>query len=151
MPAPTARRAWPLWVVAALFAVACTTVATCFHPPRSQSPAKGFEELKEVARRFGEANPELRLVPVSKNGNLNEGFCLSDWPLSRQDISQLICQPSQKHHWQGLVLFRSHKSEPFRSDVAHEIDEWGDGGLLLPGYISLVGDAKLVRHLMSQK
>jgi hypothetical protein len=35
--------------------------------------------------------------------------------------------------------------------VAHEIDEWGDGGLLLPGYISLVGDAKLVRHLMSQK
>ena len=151
MPAPTPRRSWPIWIVVALFAVACTTAATCFHPPRSKSPAEGFQNIEEVARRLREANPELHLVPVSKNGNLNEGFYLSDRPLSRQDISHLICQPGQKHRWQGVVLCRCHKSEVFRGDVARDVGAWDDGGLLLPGYISLVGDAKLVRRFAMQK
>jgi hypothetical protein len=107
--------------------------------------------MEEVARCLGEANPELHLVPVSKNGNLNGGFYLSERPLSRQDISQLICQPSQKHRWQGVVFCRRHKSDASRSHVAHDIGEWGDGGLLLPGDISLVGDAKLVRRFATQK
>jgi hypothetical protein len=110
-----------------------------------------LQDIEKVARRLGEANPELHVVPVSSNGNLNEGFYLSDRPLSREDISHLICQPSQKYRWQGVVLCRCHKSEAFRSDVAHEIGEWDDGGLLLPGYISLIGDAKLIRRFASQK
>jgi hypothetical protein len=151
MSTSVARRSWPIWVVVTLFAVACTTAATCFHLPRSESSAEGFQDIEEVARRWGEANPELHLAPVSRNGNLNEGFYLSEQPLSRQDISHLICQPSQKHRWQGVVLCRCHKAEAFRGDVANEIGAWGDGGLQLPGYISLVGDAKLVRRFALQK
>jgi hypothetical protein len=60
MSAPNARHSWHIWLVVTLFAVACTTTATCFHPPRFKSPSEGFQDIETVAWCFSRTRCKSR-------------------------------------------------------------------------------------------
>ncbi|HEY7425014.1 MAG TPA: hypothetical protein VH682_12355 [Gemmataceae bacterium] len=146
---PFTRRSWIVWFPFVLLIVGVVAVSL----PR-RKPEPEVWTLPTLAEHVREAHPELRILAVNRNGDLGDGFYLSNRAVFLGDLVAVPCLPEYLPRWHGVALCRrynaTNKNEVEMEDTYKEVAAWGDGGLLCDRF-TVVGDPALVQqvaHLM---